>query len=469
MSGWNLEQLQRAIPSLELTAEPDVLASHGRDWTRFWSPQPAAVVFPREVQQIQALVRFAVERRLPLVPSGGRTGLSGGAVAAHGELLVSFDRMCRIVDFSAADRTVTVEAGVVTAEVQRVAADNGLHYPVAFAADGSSQIGGNIATNAGGVKVLRYGLTRDWVTGLKVVTGAGELLSLNRGLIKDASGYDLRHLFIGSEGTLGMIVEATLQLTGPPPAQSVMLLGLDRLDALMQVFDLARLHLTLSAFEFFTDRALARVADAHGLSLPMDSRCPLYCLLEFDNPGGAGEADALRVFEQALENGWVADGVISQSDAQARDLWRYREGISESIASATPYKNDLSVRISQVPDFLAKLDLLIEREYPDFEVIWFGHIGDGNLHMNVLKPPQMAVEAFEAACERVNQLVFDLVKRFGGSISAEHGLGLLKQPWLPYCRSDTEIALMRQLKHAFDPAGIMNPGKLLGIERSDGA
>ena len=232
--------LRRACPQLRLVTDAAVLESHGRDWTRFRQPSPAAVAFPDSVREVQELVAAAAAHRIPLVPSGGRTGLSGGAVAAFGEVVVSFDRMRRIVAFNPLDRTVTVEAGVVTAAVQALAREKGLYYPVSFAAEGSSQVGGNVATNAGGIRVLRYGLTREWVAGLKVVTGRGELLVCNRGLVKNASGYDLRHLLIGSEGTLGLIVEGTLRLTDPPLPSKVMLLGIASLDALMEVFAAVR-------------------------------------------------------------------------------------------------------------------------------------------------------------------------------------------------------------------------------------
>ena len=210
-----VEKLRTALPEVSISTEPGVLQSHGQDWTRFRTPAPLAVAFPAKVAEVQKIVRHAATIGLPLVPSGGRTGLSGGAVAAAGELVVSLDRMRQVLHYDPTDRSVTVEAGVVTATVQSFARDQGLYYPVSFASEGSSQIGGNIATNAGGIRVLRHGLTRERVSGLKVVTGTGELLDCNRGLIKNASGYDLRHLFIGSEGTLGLIVEATLRLSDP--------------------------------------------------------------------------------------------------------------------------------------------------------------------------------------------------------------------------------------------------------------
>ena len=455
------EALRHACPELRLVTEPDVLESHGRDWTLFRTPAPAAVAFPDSVAQVQELVAAAAEAAIPLVPSGGRTGLSGGAVAAAGEVVVSFDRMRRVLDFNAIDRSLTVEAGVVTASVQEIARGHGLYYPVSFASEGSSQIGGNVATNAGGIRVLRYGLTRDWVAGLKVVTGRGELLDCNRGLIKNASGYDLRHLFIGSEGTLGFVVEATLRLADAPLPSRVMLLGVEDIGALMRVFDALRAGLALSAFEFFTDRALHHVCAGRGLPAPLETACALYVIAEFDCPGDAEEERAMTCFEACAAEGWLADGVISQSDRQIAELWRYREGISESIAHFPPYKNDLSVTVSKVPEFLRRMGELTDEICPGFDVVWYGHIGDGNLHMNILKPAEMALAEFEQRSHEISDRTYALTRELGGSISAEHGIGLLKRPWLEQARSGVEIEQMRAIKRAFDPANIFNPGKLL--------
>lgn len=453
--------LKRHAAGLEISTEPAVLESHGRDWTRYRRPDPAAVVFPRTVEQVRQLVGLAYQHRIPLVPSGGRTGLSGGAVADAGEVVVSFDRMRKILGFNPVDRTLTVEAGVATQAIQEYAAGQDLYYPVSFASEGSSQIGGNIATNAGGIRVLRYGLTRDQVAGLKVVDGRGELLECNAGLVKNASGYDLRHLFIGSEGTLGLVVEATLRLVDPPLPSRVMLLAVAGLEATMDIFRLFNDSLTLTAFEFFSAAAMRHVRQGSRLPAPMDAVTPFYVLLEFENVAPGTEESALRCFEQCLESGSALDGVISQSEAQAAGLWRYREGIAEALTPYTPYLYDLSVRISEVPAYLGALDRLVKKNYPEFEVVWFGHFGDGNLHMNILKPENMPIEAFEQACESVNPELFELTRDFGGSISAEHGIGMFKRSYLPYTRSQADIERMRGIKAVFDPANIMNPGKLL--------
>ena len=454
-----LDGIRAFIEPAYVRTDPDSGLNYGRDWTRFYTPNPLAVVLPGSVEQVQQLVRYANDHRLPLVPSGGRTGLSGAAVACRGEIVVSLERLNRILDFDLTDRSVTCQAGVITEVVQNFAREQGLSYPVDFASRGSSQIGGNIATNAGGIKVVRYGLTRDWVTGLKAVTGRGDLLDLNRGLIKNASGYDLRHLFIGSEGTLGIIVEATLKLTRPLRAPNVMVLGVPDLNGIMAIYGLFRGKLELSAFEFFSELALRHVLKK-GLHRPFDTETPYYVLTEFENPEGLHTDEALTLFEHCAEQGWLADGVISQSENQAKELWRLREDISESISEHQPYKNDIAVRISRVPALLAEIDELLTQEYPDFEVLWYGHIGDGNLHINILKPADMESAAFAQQCGTVSEHLFAALQRYGGSISAEHGVGLTKKPYLHYTRDETEIGYLRAIKQVFDPNGIMNPGKI---------
>ena len=461
-----IDSLLVAVPGLVLKTNPADLEHYGRDWTRRWTPAPLAIAFPSDPEQVQSIVRWANREHVAIVPSGGRTGLSGGAVAARGELVLSLERMTRVLAFDAVDQTLTVQAGIPLEAVHNAASEHGLAYPVDFAARGSCSIGGTIATNAGGIRVIRYGNTREWIAGLKVVTGAGELLQLNRSLIKNSSGYDLRHLFIGSEGTLGIVVEATLRLTDPPPAANVMLLALPSFEVLMRVFATLRSHLQLEAFEFFTDVALKHVL-AHGAQAPFAEIHPYYVVAEFAAADEAQQAAALAAFEECAEAGLVSDAVLSSSDAQAAQLWRLREGITESLARFRPYKNDVSVRISAMPAFLAEAQALLTKGYPDFEVVWFGHIGDGNLHINVLTPEGMEEAEFVARCSEVTDLLADVLQRHGGSISAEHGIGLVKKPWLKSTRSAEEIAVMRGIRQVLDPAGIMNPGKLFdGVSAS---
>lgn len=462
MTDPRLDSLLQDCPGLRLTTEPAELEHYGRDWTRRWTPAPLAIALPGTVAEVQAILRWASAQGVAVVPSGGRTGLSGGAVAAHGELVLSLERMNKPLAFDAVDRTLTVQAGMALEAVHNAAREHGLIYPVDFAARGSCSIGGNIATNAGGIRVIRYGNTREWIAGLKVVTASGELLELNKGLIKNSSGYDFRQLLIASEGTLGVIVEATLKLTDPPPASNVMLLALPSFEVLMQVFAAFREWLQLQAFEFFTDRALEHVL-AHGAQAPLAEVHPFYVVTEFAADDEAQEAAAMAAFEACMEQGWVSDGVISTSDAQAAQLWRLREGITEAVARYKPYKNDVSVRISAMPAFMARTQALIGEAYPHFDVVWFGHIGDGNLHINVLKPDDTDDARFLQQCEDVTKLLAQVLKEFHGSISAEHGIGLVKKGYLDSTRGAAEIALMKAVKRAFDPQGLLNPGKVFDL------
>jgi FAD/FMN-containing dehydrogenase len=266
---------------------------------------------------------------------------------------------------------------------------------------------------------------------------------------------------IGSEGTLGVVVEVLVRLQAPPPARAVMVLGSPDMAAIMRVLDAFRDRVALQAFEFFSEEALVKVVEHQGLTRPFETASAFYALLEFDTPDEAAEAGALACFERCVEQGWVEDGVMSQSLSQAEALWRLREDISETISRWTPYKNDISTTVSRVPALLEEVEAVVEANYPDFEIIWFGHIGDGNVHLNILRPDAMPMDEFQQRCGEVSEGVFEAVQRHGGSISAEHGVGLLKKPYLRFSRSAAEIELMAQIKRVFDPDGIMNPGKLL--------
>jgi len=458
-----IERLSAIVGADKVRTDADSLQTFGKDWTRIYEPKPTAIVFPKTTEQVRDIVLLANEHKLALVPSGGRTGLSAGAVAADGEIVVAFDYMNQFSNFNAVDRTVKCGAGVITEQLHNYAEEQGLFYPVDFASSGSSQLGGNISTNAGGIKVIRWGMTRDWVAGLTVVTGKGDILELNKDLVKNNTGYDLRQLFIGGEGTLGFITEATMRLTRPPKNLTVLVLGVPELDDVMKVLNQFQGQMDLTAFEFFSDKAMQKVLARGDVQAPFDTSTDFYALIEFEAVTDADMDLAMTVFEQCVEEGWVTDGVISQSETQAANLWRLREDISETISHWTPYKNDISVVVSRVPPFLRDIDEIVSREYPDFEIIWFGHIGDGNLHLNILKPDDLPKEEFFARCANVSKWVFEIVEKYAGSVSAEHGVGRTKKPYLEYTRSKEELAYMRAVKAVFDPNNIMNPGKLVDL------
>ena len=458
-----IQELSAVLTPEQVAIDPASLETYGQDWTRFTAPAPTAIVFPRDTADVVSVVECARRCRFALVPSGGRTGLSGGACAANGEVVVSMDKVNAISAVNLTDRTLTVGAGAITQNVQQAARDAGLFYPVDFASSGSSQIGGNIATNAGGINVIRYGMTREWVAGLTVVTGKGEVLELNKGLMKNNTGLDFRHLFIGSEGILGFITEATLKLTTPPKDPTVLVLGLSDMSAIMSVLDRIQSTTPLLAYEFFSELAVSKVVDHAGVARPFETRTPFYALVEFERENDMTDAHVFEAVEQCMEEDWVVDAVMSQSVAQARALWRLREDISETISKWTPYKNDISSTVSKVPQLLAAVDDVVHENYPDWEVVWYGHIGDGNLHLNILKPDNLQIQEFKARCNEVSTDIFDAIKTLGGSVSAEHGVGTLKAPYLGYSKSDSEIDAMRAIKTIFDPDGILNPGKVFSI------
>jgi FAD/FMN-containing dehydrogenase len=461
-----IEKLHAIVGATHVKTDVDSLANWACDATRQYAPAATAIVFPGSTEEVQAIVKLANLEKIALVPSGGRTGLSAGAVAAYGEVVVSLDRMNQVLEFLPLDQMVRVQAGVLTGQLQQFAIDQGLYYPVNFASAGSSQIGGNIATNAGGIKVIRYGMTRAWVLGLTVVTGKGDILYLNKGMAKNATGYDLRHLFIGAEGTLGFITEAQIKLERQPRDLRVLVLGMPDFNSIMRVLAAFQARLDLSAFEFFSELALQCVIAGGDVARPFQDATPFYVLLEFEASSPAVEEQAMQVFEACMEAGWVQNGVMSQSETQARQLWRLREDISATIAKFTPYKNDISVLITHVPAFIADIDAIVQANYPDFDIVWFGHIGDGNVHLNILKPANLGKDEFLAKCQRVNRSVFETVQKYNGSISAEHGVGLIKKPYLGYTRSKEEIAYLQAIKQVFDPNNIINPGKIFDLKRN---
>ena len=452
-----IEQIKNILKEEQISTQVDTLKTYGSDWLGLYKPAPSMVLFPESRQNVEDIIKWAMEFNLSLVPSGGRTGLSGAAAAQNKEVVISFERMNKILEFNEIEQSLTVQPGVITKNIQEWAEEKSLYFPLSFASEGSSQIGGNVSTNAGGVHVIRYGSLRKWILGLEVVTGTGKTLSLGRGLIKNTAGYDLMNLFTGSEGTLGLITEITLQLTKKPEPPCVFLFSVPDLNALMKLYHLFKSKLPLRAFEMFTGLAVEYVQKNSTVSFPLKEKSPYYVLIEADQ---SAQEEALSLFESALEKEYVLDGVISENSRQALELWSFRENISEALSPHAPYKNDISVRISLLPDFLSDMNNTLKKEYPDFEVVWFGHVGDGNLHINILKPEKMEKETFLKKCEKVNDVLFSVIKKYRGSISAEHGVGLLKKPYLHYSCSEEELVYMKAIKKIFDPKGILNPGKI---------
>jgi glycolate oxidase subunit GlcD len=432
---------------------------YGKDLTQNYTPNPQAIVFPKKADDVCKIVQLANATMTKLVPSGGRTGYSGGAVAKDQEIVVSFEKMHRIIKFNKEDKIIICEPGVTIKTIQDFALKNNLFYPIDFASTSTCQIGGNIATNAGGIKVIRYGLTREWVCGLKVVTGNGDLLELNYGLIKNATGYDLRHLFIGSEGTLGLITEASLRLTDLPLETKVILCAVSNRNHFIDILNIFSASLQATAFEFFSELALLRMREESKLKHPFSTSTPFYILLEYETNK---EADRLakEIIKKCVATKIITKALISKNSQQAAHFWRFRKEISMSLAKYSPYKYDIAVLPSNIPSFIKKVESLFNKIYPALEIVWFGHIGDGNLHLNILKPAKLSNKRFFSYCNSMSEALYSLIQEYRGAVSAEHGVGLLKKDFLCYSKNEVEINYMRSLKQVFDRNNIMNPGKI---------
>lgn len=436
--------------------------SYGLDRTKVYHPNFQVLVFPESTEDVANIVNYAYENEISIVPSGGRTGYAGGAVAKNGEVVVSLAKMNKVLDFDPFLGSIQVQAGMITKQVHKEVEERGFYFPVDFAASGSSHIGGNIATNAGGVRVVRYGLIRDWVLGLTVVTGKGEILKFNGEILKNNTGYDLKHLFIGSEGTLGIITECNLKLTKKPENIRVILVAVPNYSSILKIF--AKTHfgpLPLLAFEFFTQYCLERVQEHLNLPSPFPNPSPYYVLMEYELVHEGDEDKLYSILEDITESELITDGSIAQNSRQNETFWKYRESISESLSMHyLVHKNDISLPLRKMENFIHDMESLIRTHYPGFQIALFGHIGDGNLHLNIVSPENISKEEFFETCKKVDPEMFQLIQKYNGSISAEHGIGLLKKDFLSYSRSEVEIQAMKEIKKIFDPKGILNPGKI---------
>ena len=463
-----IEQLRAIVGADNLLVSVADMAPYLEDWRGRYRGAALCVVRPAAALEVSAVVRTCAQSAVPVVPQGGNTGLCGAATPDSSGLavVVNLSRMNRIRDLDPANNTMTVEAGCVLASLQEAAAVAGRLFPLSLAAEGSCQIGGNLSTNAGGVQVLRYGNTRELTLGLEVVLPNGDLWNGLRGLRKDNTGYDLKHLFIGAEGTLGIITAAVMKLFPLPQASATAWLAIDSPTAAVRLLGelQAAFGATLTACELVSDISLALVLKHIPGSLPPLSPNDWYLLIELS---GGGEAsilnDALESFlGKALENESILDAALAQSGEQAKRLWALRENIGEAQKlEGLSIKHDVSVPISRIPEFIERADQALARAFPEIRIVTFGHIGDGNLHYNQSKSGEGENSVFLAAQVEVNRIVYQLVHELGGSISAEHGIGQLKRDELLHYKSAVEMAMMRAVKQALDPQGLMNPGKVL--------
>ena len=448
------------------------LSAWENDWRKRAQGRALAVVRPGNTAEVAAVVKACAAAGASIVPQGGNTGLVVGSVpdGSGTQVVLSLGRMQAVRSIDAANLTVTVEAGCILQNLQSAAEAAGFLFPLSLAAEGSCTIGGNLATNAGGTQVVRYGNARDLCLGLEVVTAQGDIWHGLTGLRKDNTGYDLRDLFIGSEGTLGIITAATMKLYPQPAAQLTAWAAVPSLEAAVALLGLAHQKLSagLTGFEVMGQFALSLV-NKHfpTLRVPLWEQSP-YCVL-LENSDSESEAHARAqlegLLETAFEQGTVSDAVVAESIAQANGLWHIRESIPLAQAEeGLNIKHDISIPVSRIPAFCAETDALLQREIPGVRLVNFGHLGDGNLHYNVQAPEGGDAAAFLRDQEaQVNTLVFQQVLKFEGSISAEHGVGSLKADTLPHYKNPVALAMMRSIKQALDPNNLMNPGRVLRL------
>ena len=463
-----IEQLAAIVGAGNVLTAADDMYSYLGDWRGRYRGAARCVVRPASTAEVSAVVRACGQAGVAIVPQGGNTSHCGASIPdTSGEaVLVSLSRMNKIRHVDPANNTVTVEAGCVLQTLQETALGVGRLFPLALAAEGSCQIGGNLSTNAGGVQVLRYGNMRELTLGLEVVLPSGEVWDGLRGLRKDNTGYDLKQLFIGAEGTLGIITAAVMKLFPLPQATATAWLAIASPHVAVRLLnDLqAAFGTTLTACELVSDISLGMVLKHIRGTQPPLSNSPWYLLVELSD---AGEETALRVALEtflgaALESESITDAVLAQSVDQARRLWALRENISEAQKiEGISIKHDISVPVSKIGEFVERADDLLQAAFPGIRIVAFGHVGDGNLHYNQSKPEAGENAAFIAAQPEVNAIVHDLVHELGGSISAEHGIGQLKRLEILRYKDALEMEMMRSIKRAFDPNGLMNPGKVL--------
>jgi FAD/FMN-containing dehydrogenase len=463
-----IARLRERLGDVHLKTAADDLALHIREERGLYQGHALAVARPGDTAEAAFVVAACAEAGVPVVAQGGNTGLVGGGVP-YGGVVLSLARLNRVRAVDPVNATMVVEAGCILADVQAAARAHDLLFPLSLPSEGSCRIGGNLATNAGGTAVLRYGNARELVLGLEVVLADGRVWNGLTALRKDNTGYDLKHLFMGSEGTLGIITAAVLKLFPPPQARATAFVGLASPEAALALFDRLRREAgeRLTAFEYLPRFALDIVLKhAPGSVDPLGEPHHSYALIELQSP--KADADLATALEEALgpamEDGIVDDATIASSDAQRAALWTLRERLSDTQRhEGGSIKHDVSVPVSRVADFITEASEACEAAMPGVRVCAFGHFGDGNIHFNISQPVGMDKAAFLATWERFNRIVHDLVREMDGSISAEHGIGLIKRDELALYKDPVALDLMHKLKAALDPGNILNPGKVLSV------
>lgn len=448
--------------SYVLTSDEDCL-SYGMDWTR--TPGKAgAVVLPSSTQEVSQILKWCSETKTPVIPSGGRTGLAGGITAQKGELALNLSRMNRLEKVDVLGRTLRVQAGATTQAVHEYCEKENLIWPIDLASKGTSQIGGNLSTNAGGVRVIRYGMARRWVSAIQAVLISGEVIELNQGLEKNNTGYDLLQLLIGSEGTLAVITEATLKLCPPPIHSRVFLFSLKNYDSLNSLYEQVRKGpFVLTSFEFFSQKCLSKVREKLGRNCKLQNPAEYLAIIDVEVGVHKSETEKLdQWLGNLLESGIVEDGLSADSSENQKEVWALREGITESLQmSGLVRKYDLCVPVSKAAQFLKEADNLYSKMKMRSSLFVFGHYGDGSPHLNFLNSENLPAPEFHQEVDRFEQELYPLLLKCHGSVSAEHGVGVLKKNWVLYSRTPAELELYKSIKKAFDPQGLLNPGKIL--------
>ena len=463
-----IETLADIVGAQNVITDAQTMHPYLGDWRGRYRGAARCVVRPGSTAEVAAVVRACSAAGVAMLPQGGNTSHCGASIPDKSgkTVLISLSRLNKIRAVDAANNTITVEAGCVLQNLQEAALAVDRLFPLSLAAEGSCQIGGNLSTNAGGVQVLRYGNARELVLGLEVVLPDGEVWNGLRGLRKDNTGYDLKQLFIGAEGTLGIITAAVVKLFPLPQSTATAWLAIASPQAAIGLLNglQAAFGAMLTACELVSDISLGMVLKhIPGAQAPLE-KSPWYLLVELSGSGEeAALRDALATFlEPALESGEISDAVLAQSVDQAKRLWNLRESISEAQKiEGFSIKHDISVPVSRIPEFLERAGSALQHAWPGIRIVAFGHVGDGNLHYNQSKPEAGENAAFIAAQPQVNEMVHDIVHQLGGSISAEHGIGQLKREEILRYKSPLEMQMMRTIKQAFDPRGLMNPGKVV--------
>jgi FAD/FMN-containing dehydrogenase len=436
------------------------MAGYMREWRDIWHGRSPLVLRPGSTEEVSRIMTIAAETRTPIVPQSGNTGLVGGQIPFD-EVLLSLDRMARVRDVDPIDNTMVVEAGITLKHAQDAAEAKGRILPLSLAAEGSCRIGGNLSTNAGGVNVIGYGSARDLCLGLEVVLADGRIWNGLRRLRKDNTGYDLKDLFIGAEGTLGIITAAVLEIFPAPEEKATALCAVPSPQSAVDLLTLGAGSGRIAAIELLPRLGIEFTMRHFAVRDPFSASFPWYVLIETWGVRGTVD-DLTHALHGLLERGVIRDAVIAGSEAQRQDMWRIREAIVESQKlEGGSIKNDVSVPVSHVPEFIKEATSAILAYMSGARPLPFGHLGDGNIHFNVSQPLGMDKQAFLDRWDEINAVVNEVVLRYGGSISAEHGIGRLKRPWMKRIKSPVEIEMMRALKRAFDPLNILNPGKVV--------